>query len=390
MSGLTPTGFDILRLSEILTEIENSQRAAIGAQIQLGADSIIGQINAILAQRLALLWELMQEVYSSFDPDEATGVTLDNLAALTGVTRLPATPSTGVLTLTGTPATNVPAGSQYRVPNGPIFETTASVDVGGGGTVDVAIQAIETGPLQALAGTNTEIVTAIPGITSVSNADDVAQGTDTETDEDLRRRREQSLQATGTATDNAIQSRVSAITTVQDARVISNRDLITVDGIPGKSFLTVVWPTQLDDEPVWRAIYDTMPAGILAFGSITGTATDVFGNEQPVAYSVATIVEVHVLVELEVTSDFPVDGITQITAAVAGLSEDLQIGEDIAPFQISCAITALNLPGITNQTVFIREGATPTPSLPFLSSIEVDLDEIAQIDSGDVTVNTTP
>lgn len=113
--GLTDDGFVIKRLTDIKSEIETALREALGNGINLLPTELLGQIVGIMSEREALIWELAQAVYNSQYPDTANGVSLDNVAAITGIKRLEATKGTGEGIAYGTLATVIPAGSVISV-----------------------------------------------------------------------------------------------------------------------------------------------------------------------------------------------------------------------------------------------------------------------------------
>ena len=88
MSGLTPTGFDIRRLETIILAIRARLEASLGANINTGADSVFGQILGAFAPELSLVWEGFGDLYQAYNPDQAIGDQLDNIARLNGLTRL--------------------------------------------------------------------------------------------------------------------------------------------------------------------------------------------------------------------------------------------------------------------------------------------------------------
>lgn len=69
MATLTSTGLSIRTLAEILAEIEEDQRAspALGTDFDTSAESVAGQLNAIVATKLRELEELIQAVYNARD-----------------------------------------------------------------------------------------------------------------------------------------------------------------------------------------------------------------------------------------------------------------------------------------------------------------------------------
>lgn len=134
--GITDAGFAIPQITDIQTEINNSIVSTFGANVDLSADSPLGQISGIFAEREYLLWAAMQDVYNSQYPDTAFGVSLDNVGAISGIPRLGALPSTtqGVK-LFGASGTLVPGAilpttsTQFSVLGSPgnIFQLDASV-----------------------------------------------------------------------------------------------------------------------------------------------------------------------------------------------------------------------------------------------------------------------
>lgn len=133
--GLLNEGFVKKRLADIKTEIEESLRSSLGNQINLLPSSTFSQIVGIFAEREALIWELAEDVYNSSYPDTAFGTSLDNVLAITGLTRQGAQPSTLLgYRLFGTVGSVIPVGTQFQVQGVPsaIFATTAEVTLASG------------------------------------------------------------------------------------------------------------------------------------------------------------------------------------------------------------------------------------------------------------------
>ena len=92
MTGLTSAGFKIERLQEVKAKAENRLRETFG-DVDLRAESVFGQFTGISSETDALLWQLAEDVYLSQYPDTASGLSLDQVCALTGVARAPARPT---------------------------------------------------------------------------------------------------------------------------------------------------------------------------------------------------------------------------------------------------------------------------------------------------------
>ena len=121
MSGLSGTGFSPLSLSDVKTEIESALKSTLGPSVNLVAPSLLATLIGIFAERESLLWAEAENVYNSQYPDTAYGAALDNVVALTGLTRLSATYTKQVEQyLFGQVGTLVPAGTKFSVKNNPL------------------------------------------------------------------------------------------------------------------------------------------------------------------------------------------------------------------------------------------------------------------------------
>lgn len=107
MAGLTSEGLEIKRLSQVR---EDLRRQAIeffndlvpsGDVLDTSSSSTIGRLIGLVSPSETDLWEALQEVYLSFDPNSAQGIALDNLVALSGIVRNGASSSTARVLLSG-------------------------------------------------------------------------------------------------------------------------------------------------------------------------------------------------------------------------------------------------------------------------------------------------
>ena len=141
------------------------------------------------------------------------------------------------------------------------------------------------------AGSLTEIITPVTGWISVTNPNAGITGEERETDPELIIRRKNEL-VKGKGTDSSIANAVNQVDNVTAAAVVSNRTAGTVDGIPPKSFETIV--TGGIDNDIAQAIIDNMPSGIKPFGTESGTGIDDQGVSQTVNFSRTTTTYIHV------------------------------------------------------------------------------------------------
>jgi len=114
--GLTEAGFELKRLEDILTE--NRTNAVPIFQDLVGADGIvdtsdsstIGRFINLFSVPQADVWEQLQLLFSSFDPNTATDIALDNIVQYLRLTREKASSSLVTLLLQGNRGTLVPIG----------------------------------------------------------------------------------------------------------------------------------------------------------------------------------------------------------------------------------------------------------------------------------------
>ncbi len=91
--GLTSNGVNIKRLDVILEEMHTELTEQWGVNTKQTSGSLVNVLLTNVADAIAELWELGQDVYNSQYPSTAEGVYLDNVGQFAGVTRESAAPS---------------------------------------------------------------------------------------------------------------------------------------------------------------------------------------------------------------------------------------------------------------------------------------------------------
>lgn len=152
--GISDEGFTLKRLNDILTE----QRARAvqlfqdlveeGDIVDTSDSSLIGRLIALDSVGDADLWEVAQQCWSAFDPNSATGISLDNLAQYGGIARFPASASTATALFAGDNGTLIAGGSVVRSADNNEFSVSGSVALSpsqsAGVTVSVTVVANST------------------------------------------------------------------------------------------------------------------------------------------------------------------------------------------------------------------------------------------------------
>jgi hypothetical protein len=80
--GVLPTGFSRKPLTQIIAEIEAALITEFGPGTIQTPQSPLGQINGLMAEIIAKEWELAEDIYQSYDPDQAEGIRLDTLGSI--------------------------------------------------------------------------------------------------------------------------------------------------------------------------------------------------------------------------------------------------------------------------------------------------------------------
>lgn len=114
--GLTPEGFNTPRLADLKTAFDNAYTATFG-DINTASQSVAGQNIGILSKFFADMWENLEDIYFSQYPNSASGVALDNVCQLNGITRLAATQTVVIGTCAGTEGTTIPANAIAKIPS---------------------------------------------------------------------------------------------------------------------------------------------------------------------------------------------------------------------------------------------------------------------------------
>lgn len=388
MAGIDDSGFTPETTDDIKTSLESGFRAVFGALITVAANSVFGQIIGIFADRLADVWQLGLAIYTASFREGATGVSLDNIGALTGCIRKPASSTKVDCTLTGTPSTVITAGSRVSiVATGYQFTLDANVTIGGGGTVVGHFTAAVTGQVQALAGSITQIQTPISGWTGVTNAlDQTVIGAVVESDAKYRIRQIAELRGQGQGTVAAIRAALSAIPDVTDVYVFSNvSDAIDDNGLPPHSFESVV--DGGTDAAVAQAILDTKPVGIASYGTTTQGATDANGFGVDINFSRPEELDITIAITLIAESGkYPTNGNDIIKAALVAYGDDnYHVGSEVRSSALVPTIFAAT-PGVLElQLPLIGTGETLDSS----DSIVVTNRQKASLDSSRVTITVT-
>lgn len=256
--------------------------------------SVTTTLAEAFARELAVLHKQMDGIYRSGFIELAAGSALDHIVALLGLTRKDAKFATGeVIFKRGTPAPGdiaIVAGTVVSTDQGQNFETTDKRTLRKGQlAVAVPIRAQVEGPSgKADTGAIKNVNRPIFGIDSVANEAGTFFATEKETDQELRRRLQGTLERAGKATLDAIRySLIEDIPEITEANIqVSERP-----EVPG--FVEVKLGLESDGDPdlvrrIEESIFYARPAGVRVTHSLptrtgAGGAGSAIGRERAVA-----------------------------------------------------------------------------------------------------------
>lgn len=384
-------GLQVATLDELRAKNAADVRAApeFSPDADVAPDTVLGSFFEPGNAQLDDVRQLLRSVADAGDPDNAEGVWLDSVAALSGVDRENAAKSFGTVRLTGTPFTVIPALSRVKLPtvDNSDAELLEEATIDGFGSVDAIFRAVNTGPINYPHNLTLTIVTPISGWTSAvvfePTAGGFSLGRDIEEDGELRIRRPNSLSIGGNATFSAVGAAVAQLTDVDYAVAVENDTLLPdAKGIPGKAMRVIVHPSTVDEQRIVNTMYATWPGGILSDGSNRFTVLTSKGQEKEFGFDFATEVEIWVIVNVTPEPDYGGDAAVE-AAILAYAADSITVGTDIDPTDIVCRIK-LDVAGVGNPKVLIGLSDPPT-----LSEILVrDVDEIATFDAARIAVNS--
>lgn len=312
---LNANGLQTYTRDELLTLFETRMKAIYGNDINLSPDSPDGQMINIFIQVVLDNLDLVKQVYNSFNPDNAIGKILDQRAAINGIQRQGGTFSrTNITLVTSQPLTlfglDQTANPVYTVSDAQNneWQLLETISLGSSGTHVLEFQSSIEGEVLTTPNTITQPVTIILGVDSINNPTTQSViGIDTETDNELKIRRQQSVSLASQGYLTSLVAALKNITGVQEAIVYENNTSATdSDGIPSHSIWVIV-SGNYSNEDVANAIYRKRNAGAGMKGGESFTITQVDGSPFIINWDEVDIVPVFVEINLSSISGAVID-----------------------------------------------------------------------------------
>lgn len=271
--------------------------------------------------------------------------------------------------------------------------TSFSVDVSGGIEASLfgapaEFAAKESGRIYVPSGTLSEMVSNVSGVDKITNYATGNTGRGAESDTELRTSMV-TRQRKAKCTDQAIENSLSVLAGVTYARVYSNRDIVSVNGRPPKSFESVVIGGERKE--IAHAIFSNMPAGIQPFGNTSEIVRDSQGFDWDIGFSrpVNRNIWVKVVLTLYDEEEFPKNGASVVCDNILHWSDsNLGVAADVIFQRLMKPI--YTVPGIAHADIKIAStadpDAAPDDSEYKAENIAIGEVEIAVFDTGRISV----
>lgn len=175
MYGVQPTGFIRKPLSVILAEMEALMITEFGPGLIQTAQSPMGQINGLMSNLIAQLWESAEDVYQSYDPDQAEGARLEILGRMRLLNRFGnETDESFRRAITNQGRARIDLQDLSRAVSGLDGVTYSQVFINDTGTLDEFTLPLGTVVIAVLGGDDAEIAATarrfiVPGVTTWGN-----------------------------------------------------------------------------------------------------------------------------------------------------------------------------------------------------------------------------
>ena len=272
------------------------------------------------AEVFSALDETLQQAYNSKDPNKATGLDLDILCALSGITRSYGTASSVQVTMTGVAGSIIPGSTRFDDMNGNRWSLDQTWTLDSTGTATGDATCTVTGDIEASAGTITILVDSISGLTGVTNTTAATPGTNQESDASLRARRNLMVGKPGSNQIDSMTGSIFGVDGVRRVKIYENdTSSATVSddnpyGLPANSISPIVDGGTDDD--VAMAIYLKKNPGCLLNQAATGVSVVVTSptyatNTKTIRFSRPNYVDMIVLVEVKNDGTLPSQGVLQ-------------------------------------------------------------------------------
>ena len=374
---------------------EQRMRDRYGRDVDLTPESPLGGLTGIMALSGAELDEVGIEQANALSLLHARGRQLDDLISFVRMRRQGATRSTVTATLAGVAGTVIPARSRVKAVAGAEFRTIQVAVIAASGSVSVAMEAVEVGPVPAAAGALTQIVTLVTGWETATNPADAILGRLEETDRiTLARQGVLTMRLAAGPIDAVRAALLEAGTTAERVKENNTSAAVTVQSfdLPAHSLMAIVRGGE--DADIALAIKRSKGIGVVTFGGAGASLVTL--TVQNTEINFRRVAETRILVAITTTvfDSFPANGLDLIRQnlvdyalgeweGASGQFETAGLGVGRAIDERRLQVPAHAVPGHDISAFAVTDGnGVALPATP-------NLDVLYTLASADITITTT-
>lgn len=391
-------GIHMPTYSDIMEYLIAQYKMIFGDDVYIGEETKDYQLLSIFAKCMDDYAALVVDSYNNRNPNYAVGDALDLLLPLVSMTRRSATASTVVLKLTGEAGTVIDSGKVAIDTNGVLWNLDSGATLDEDGEAEVSATCDVKGAVSAPIGSINGIYTPVVGWDGVTNEAEATVGLNTETDDEVRLRRKNSVNLQNNGSYDAI---VRALLNLEKdgdvvtfaSVIVNNTSATDSDGIPAHSICCVVDGLDDGDYEIAEAIWKSKAPGIGTYGGPAGdnrreiTYIDSYGNENTISFARPVSSAVTVVVSVNAIAGYDSDRVVPIIkSAVEGGINGLGIGKS---WGVTMAYRDIYNAFMNEQCPFVITSITgKTSGMGSASTVEVPcaFNEILACEDANITV----
>ena len=376
-------------LTEILDEREDSLKEVMGDDFVIDKTTPIGNMELADANNELAIQELIAWLIPNMiDANTATGYFLDCICEKNRIYRKQPEYTTITLILNGIAKSEFLAGdiTVLESVSGVYYNLNEDCIIGDDGTVTATFKCEDFGDYQPVPSSTFSIETPVYGLDSVTM--DYANlhlsiGRFTESDEELRQRRKESVGQTSTNTLDSIKGNLYSLDNVQKVVYFENETESTdANGLPMKSFEFVI--DGGDSNEIARTIFNNKPAGTRAYGTTEITVQDSENVNHQIGFTRVTDVNLLMNVNISTVSPQSEAFKSVLIDALKEKFDDIQgIGDNVRDYSYFAVLTQYNA---ISDISSIKFASLLDPSTQ-VSQYTIQPKEIARITKEDIHIN---
>ena len=407
------SGTIIADTADVLTDVQGEWLSSLGSTLDLDASTPQGTLIANETIARTAVMKNNADMANLLNPQQAYGVFLDSISALTGVTRGSNSYTiVNNVTFTGNEGTTINANSRVRTENGDIFIVQSTIQIPAALTINGVLQSESFGSIPIPLG-DLEIIDGTSGWGScvLTTSSIVNPGTVALLDPQFKNSRIQRLAALGVGSSAAVVSEVAGVPGVTSVMVVENNTgaVGTVNGVTFTlpNALWVCLAGNATSAAIAAALYKAHNGGCPWDFGAAGMGTPVnppngvatLDPKTGLAYNVKWVTPIMFDCYVNITV-VPAPGVATPIQTVqeaifdyaSGQEEGepgLVIGANVSAFEMAGAV-ARNIPGmyVRNCAVAVVPAGAAAPVYPGGYSTEVLIGRFEQADLqiGNITV----